>query len=259
MSQELLAYIAHFSSELSAQSFPDNLDEKEADIYEHLFYKNELPIDKYSALIKSFKSRFPLNEAVVTLARERLLVLVNNDKISFDDESLEIMSQSQAYVEYLEHHSEAFINSLSERTYTFSSKQILALLKSSCFSDYDKILILDKKMEAHLLLESGELIEVSAHLIISVGARSSCLNKDKRLELLTAFIRLHKNDSECVTNSLRVLGGQYAELTENKRPLIEITELNTDLLSVLKDAGYISSFTNESHGDAYRVFPRRKK
>ena len=240
------------------QLFPDELQENEADIYESLFYNNELPIDKYSALIKSFKSRFPLSEAVATLERERLLVLVNNDKIPFADESLEIMSQSQAYVEYLEYHSEAFIDSLSEETYSFSSKQILALLKSSCFSDSDKILILDD-VEARLLFTSEELIEVSAHLIISVGARSSCLDKDKRLELLTAFIRLHKKDSECVTNTLRVLGGQYAELTENKRPLIEITELNDSLLSVLKDAGYISSFAKESRGDGYRVIPRRKK
>lgn len=258
MSQELFAYIAHFSSELSVQLFPDELQENEADIYESLFYNNELPIDKYSALIKSFKSRFPLSEAVATLERERLLVLVNNDKIPFADESLEIMSQSQAYVEYLEYHSEAFIDSLSEETYIFSSKQILALLKSSCFSDSDKILILDD-VEARLLFTSEELIEVSAHLIISLGARSSCLEKDKRLELLTAFIRLHKKDSECVTNTLRVLGGQYAELTENKRPLIEITELNDSLLSVLKDAGYISSFAKESRGDGYRVIPRRKK
>ena len=258
MSQELLDYIAHFSSELSAQSFPDNLDEKEADIYEHLFYNNELPIDKYSALIKSFKSRFPLNEAVVTLARERLLVLVYNDKIPFEDESLEAMSKSQAYVEYLEHHSKAFVVSLSEKNYTFNSKQILALLKSACFSDSDKLSILDK-VEVCLLLESEELIEVSAHLIISVGARSSCLDKDKRLELLTAFIRLHNNDSECVSNTLRALGGPYAELTENKRPLIEATKLNAAILSVLKDAGYISSFTKESRGDAYRVIPRRKK
>lgn len=258
MSQELLAYISHFSSELSVQLFPDELQENEAGIYEKLFYNNELPVEDYSALIKSFKRRFPLNEAVVTLARERLLVLVNNDKISFDDESLEIMYRSQAYVEYLEHHSEAFIGSLSERTYTFSSKQILTLLKSSSFIDSDKVLIMDA-VEARLLLTSEELIEVSSHLIISVGTRSSCLDKDKRLELLTAFIRLHKNDSECVTNTLRVLGGQYAELTENKRPLIEITELNDSLLSVLKDAGYISSFTNESRGDGYRVIPRRKK
>ena len=257
MSQELHAYIEHFSSELSVQLFPDELYGNEADIYESLFYNNELPVDKYSALIKSFKSRSPLNAHIATLARERLLVLVYNDKIPFDDESIEAMSKSQAYVEYLEHHSKAFVVSLSEKNYTFNSNQILALLKSACFSDSDKLSIVDK-VEVCLLLESEELVEVSAHLIISIGTRSSYLSMDKRLELLTAFVGLHKNDRECITDTLCVLGGQFAELTENKRPIIKATELNASLLSVLRDVGYISSFAKESHG-GYRVIPKRKK
>ena len=263
MTEELLEYVSHYSSELASQLFlGDNLDIEES-IYAELFYSNRLKVGKYTALLSSFRNVFPITDGVRDLSKDRLVSLINNGKLPFEEDILAVMEGTDAFTEYLIYHSRSFVNSLSSRTYCFSSEQIITLLGTSRFSIADKCSIIET-VDIARCLESN----VCADIITELYWRAA-LNGDKlalsrisiykRIQIVMQSIQMHLDNTECIDILLKSLDAAYAELTKSKRPLIENNSLNTDLLSTLKAAQYISSYSVDSRSsDKYRVIPRKR-
>lgn len=263
VTDELLEYVSHYSSELASQLFPEDNVDLEESIYAELFYSNRLPIDKYAVLITSFENVFPLQDNVLDLSENRLIILINNGKILFNNENLAVMEESKVFAEYLIYHSTPFIDSLARRAYNFSSSQFLTLLRSAKFSDLDKSSIIEA-IDISRYLTSNECADSTTALYwraVSNEDESSLsrISIDKRVQIVTQSIRMDLDNKERIERLLKSLGGTYAELTENKRPLIENNTINTDLLSTLKDSQYISSYSEDSRfPDKYRVIPRKR-
>lgn len=263
MTDELLEYISHYSSELTSQLFPEDNVGLEERIYAELFYNNRLKVEKYTALLSSFRNVFPITDAVRDLSKDRLVTLINNGKLPFEEEILAVMEETDAFAEYLLYHSMSFVNSLSSRTYCFSAEQIITLLGASRFSVADKCSIIET-VDIARCLESSACADSITELywkaaLIGDKLALSRINIDKRIQIVMKSIQMHLDNTERIDILLKSLDDAYAELTENKRPLIENNSLNTDLLSMLKAAQYISSYSVDSRSsDKYRVIPRKR-
>lgn len=263
MPDELLKYVSYYSSELASQLFPDDNVDLEESIYAELFYSNRLEVEKYTALLSSFRNVFPTTNGLRDLSKDRLVSLINNGKLPFEDEILAVMEETDAFAEYLIYHSRSFVNSLSSRTYCFSSEQIITLLGTSRFSVADKCSIIEI-VDIVRCLESSACADSITELYWKAALNGdklalSRIRTDRRIQIVMKSIQMHLDNTERIDILLKSLDDAYAELTENKRPLIENNSLNTDLLSTLKAAQYISSYYADSRSsDKYRVIPRKR-
>ena len=197
------------------------------------------------------------------MSKDRLVSLINNGKLPFEDEILAVMEETDAFAEYLIYHSRSFVNSLSSRTYCFSSEQIITLLGTSRFSVADKCSIIEI-VDIVRCLESSACADSITELYWKAALNGdkialSRIRTDRRIQIVMKSIQMHLDNTERIDILLKSLDDAYAELTENKRPLIENNSLNTDLLSTLKAAQYISSYYADSRSsDKYRVIPRKR-
>ena len=263
MPDELLKYVSHYSSELASQLFPeDDLDIEES-IYAELFYSNRLEVGKYTALLSSFRNVFPITDGVRDLSKDRLVSLVDNGKLPFEEDVLAVMEETDAFAEYLIYHSRSFVNSLSSRTYCFSSNQIITLLEASRFSVADKCSIIET-VDIVRCLESSACADSITEVYWKAALNGdklalSRISIYKKIQIVMQSIQMHLDNTERIDILLKSLDDAYTELTENKRPLIENNSLNTDLLSTLKAAQYISSYSVDSRSpNKYRVIPRKR-
>ena len=263
MTDELLEYISHYSSELASQLFPEDNVELEESIYAELFYSNRLNVEKYTALLSSFRNVFPITGGVRDLSKDCLVSLINNGKLPFEEEILAVIEGTDAFAEYLIYHSRSFVNSLPSRTYCFSPEQLITLLGTSRFSVADKCSIIET-VDIAGCLESSTCADSITELYSKAALNGdklalSRISIDKRIQIVMQSIQMHLDNTEHIDILLKSLDDAYAELTENKRPLIENNSLNTDLLSTLKAAQYISSYYADSRSsDKYRVIPRKR-
>lgn len=263
MTDELLEYISHYSSELASQLFPEDNVELEESIYAELFYSNRLNVEKYTALLSSFRNVFPITGGVRDLSKDCLVSLINNGKLPFEEEILAVIEGTDAFAEYLIYHSRSFVNSLPSRTYCFSPEQLITLLGTSRFSVADKCSIIET-VDIAGCLESSTCADSITELYSKAALNGdklalSRISIDKRIQIVMQSIQMHLDNTEHIDILLKSLDDAYAELTENKRPLIENNSLNTDLLSTLKAAQYISSYYEDSRSsDKYRVIPRKR-
>lgn len=263
MTDELLEYISHYSSELASQLFPEDNVELEESIYAELFYSNRLNVEKYTALLSSFRNVFPITGGVRDLSKDCLVSLINNGKLPFEEEILAVIEGTDAFAEYLIYHSRSFVNSLPSRTYYFSPEQLITLLGTSRFSVADKCSIIET-VDIAGCLESSTCADSITELYSKAALNGdklalSRISIDKRIQIVMQSIQMHLDNTEHIDILLKSLDDAYAELTENKRPLIENNSLNTDLLSTLKAAQYISSYYADSRSsDKYRVIPRKR-
>lgn len=263
MPDELLKYVSHYSSELASQLFPeDDLDIEES-IYAELFYSNRLEVGKYTALLSSFRNVLPITDGVRDLSKDRLVSLVDNGKLPFEEDVLAVMEETDAFAEYLIYHSRSFVNSLSSRTYCFSSNQIITLLEASRFSVADKCSIIET-VDIVRCLESSACADSITEVYWKAALNGdklalSRISIYKKIQIVMQSIQMHLDNTERIDILLKSLDDAYTELTENKRPLIENNSLNTDLLSTLKAAQYISSYSVDSRSpNKYRVIPRKR-
>lgn len=82
--------------------------------------------------------------------------------------------------------------------------------------------------------------------------------KKNRVKVATYKIRTSDADPNTIKDYLSALGGDYEAINDkSKKPKIGSVEYNVNLLNVLKDIGYISSFKEESKGNALRIYPKK--
>lgn len=81
MSDELMSFINYFATELSGEICPDGLSNKD-DLYISLFSSKMLNIDNYRKLLRSFTGHFPDIDRLQNVGQDRLMILVENRRIS---------------------------------------------------------------------------------------------------------------------------------------------------------------------------------
>lgn len=86
MSEELISFINYYVTELSGEICSNDLSNKN-DLYVSLFGSKMLNIDNYRKLLRSFTGHFPDIDKLQNVGQDRLMILVENERIPSNPEA----------------------------------------------------------------------------------------------------------------------------------------------------------------------------
>lgn len=263
LTEELFSYIDYFHPELEEEC-TDDIGSKDT-LFKGLLGTNKLSIKAYRSMCRVFDNVFDGYTELSQLEEERLYILLDDDKIAFSEENIEIMQEIAIYHNYLIHFHKEFIKNL-DYTYNIDTNCAISLLNSDKFSLQEKreiIAIFSPEimtksqnladMVIEILLASNDLSMEQSTLNVSLR---TARNESNKVHLLTRILSLHSYNSDEVSAFLNLLGGKYTEIAERKKhPVFENNEWNVALLSKLESIGFISSTSPDK--DGVRVHPKR--
>lgn len=266
ITNEWIAYIEHFANELSSEHFVER--DCEHPIFERLFEAKYISLENYQSLCCSFDSVFENNEEIAQLDKERLLILLQLDKIPFSSENTVIMQETPIYADYLIHYSTDFYNNLNE-PYNLNWTTALNVLKSDKFTMDMKRNIINI-VDPDVIRNSQPLADmiISIMLCTNIGDMNPTLlndlihitkNIENKVKIVTKILSSSQQTEEEITNLLSLMGeDKYIEIAERiKKPVFDPTPWNISLLTILEKNEFISSLKEEKNG--IRVNPRRIK
>lgn len=173
MSDELISFINYYKTELSGEICSNDLSNKN-DLYVSLFGTKMLNIDNYRILLRSFSDSFSDVDKLNNVGQDRLLILVENGRIS---------CSADAFASLLVNISEKEFLRLELVIYTITSglndNNLIAHLISSVEGDYHEICDQDKRVKLSDNTLNRKLLEA----LKDVGFISSYRNDKDKLQV----------------------------------------------------------------------------
>lgn len=263
ITDELLSYIEHYYPKLEEEC-SDEIESKGA-LFNELLGSSKLSLKAYRSISKAFNIKFDGFEKLGQLDRERLLILLADDKIAFTEANIDILQKMSIYPNYLIHYHKDFLNNL-EYAYNIDVIDALTLLDSDEFSLQEKrriIGILSPKVMAGSQVLADKIIGIllaANDILVGQDALNGVLtiaeNEKNKVIIASQMLSNYSYNNEGVSSLLSLLGGKFVEIAERrKHPVIENNAENVALLSRLENIGFISSKTPEK--DGLRVHPKR--
>ena len=264
LTDDLIKFVEHYHQELE-EKCQDEVASKQI-LFEGLLCSNVLSIESFRSVCIAFDLQFNNHKPLAKLERERLEILLENDKITFSKANTSILKNTDIYSEYLIHYSQEFIDTL-DASYQFDEATVLTLLNSNRFMTQEKRRIIDVTNEdillsssladkvIELLLDSND-ISLDEHILIGL-LESSSIHRNKLL-LVCQMLKENQYSMEDISSLLATLGGKYVEIAERrKHPVIDNNEDNVALLNQLKNLHFIS--TTSPKDDGIRIYPPTKQ
>ena len=263
LTDDLLKYVEHYHKELEEEC-SDGIVSKQS-LFEALLCSNELTTVSFRSICKAFDLQFDNNKSLIQVDKERLMILLVDDKIVFSSENTSILKDSAIYSEYLIYYSEDFINTL-DKSYQLDGKTAISLLNSNKFTIHEKRQIIDAIDEA-IILNSSILADRTIDVLLDSnnismeesflkGLLQTAKNLRNRILLINRMLKTSQYSVDGISSLLRILGGKYIEVADRrKRPVLDNNEENISLLTQLRDLHFISSISQED--DGIRVIPPR--
>lgn len=261
---ELIKYIEHYHQDLEVEC--QNEVASKQILFEGLLCSNALNIDSFRSVCLAFDLQFNNHKQLANLEQERLMVLLENEKIAFSKENASILTNTNIYSEYLIYYSQNFIDTL-DASYHLDEKTVFSLLNSDSFTIQDKRKIINVTEEnillsssladrvTKLLLDSDD-VSLGEHIL--KGLLQSSTNLRNKILLVCKMLSVNNYSFEDISSLLRYLGGKFVEIAERrKHPVIDNNEDNVALLNQLKNLHFISTTSPEN--DGIRVYPPTKQ
>jgi hypothetical protein len=229
-----------------------------------LIYCKELTNDSFESLKKSLPytySRIPSE----SLSTARVYGLINYGLINFTKENYADIRENHKQIlpELISKHMESFLSNAGD--FDVDNTDCLNLISSDKISTDDKVNILNEfgdiiecssKSYANevlnVIFKSKEPFQISEQILTSILAQD--ISQKNKLELLL-------NQQEFLNYSnmeqyMESIGEPYDKMmASKKRPVIEDTKTNQEILQLLERHGLISSFREEKQGQI-RVFAK---
>ena len=102
VTEELVNYMEHYVSELAAITIREQ--DPANDLFEELLAKNILSISTYKSFATTFTTVFDYScKDLKTLENERLRILINKEKLAFNQDVLSVINDTAALCHYIEH------------------------------------------------------------------------------------------------------------------------------------------------------------
>ncbi|MCM1140151.1 MAG: P-loop NTPase fold protein [Muribaculum sp.] len=257
----VINYIKVNCESLSAENSASGIN-KEVELFDLLFGSNDyLTLEEYKSLDKAFECEVEGDNYLKTLSRNRFEVLLNNRKIPFVKENLAVLTGTAYLSSYLLFWSENFIDNL-DWDYSLTADDCRNLLKSDTFSIEEKFLII-RKAQYSIILNSTALSDIVISILsknvdgipYNIAELRSLIKQCSVLEPkkiianhILQSLDYHETDFEDV---LQTIGEPFTTIAERrKKPKIEKSVSNIELLNTLKKKGFISSVTDD--GDYLR-------
>lgn len=256
-------YINHYAEELSKESYPISLDDKD-ELYENLFGYNMLSIENYGKLLQSFDRVFPKVDLLANLSCDRLRVLIRQGRVPFNQESLSIINNTAALTDYILFYQKDFLQHI-DWEYNFGIDNVQILLREEQFSLDDKYNIIGV-IPASIIEGSKDVADIAINVLCKkqknnlsnealVGLIKTSTDTNRKIELITIIARDGGRDQVIIRQLLDALGSPYTEVGDkSKRPLLPNDELNRKLLDALQYIRFISKYKEEKDGEKLRVY-----
>ena len=264
LTDDLIKFIEHYHCNLE-EKCQNDIASKQI-LFEGLLCSNVLNIESFRSICLAFDLQFDNNKSLGSVERERLEILLENEKIAFTKTNTSILMNTDIYSEYLIHYSQEFIDNL-DASYQLDKETVFTLFNSNRFTIQEKRRIIDVTNEdillscsladkvIELLLDSND-ISLDGHILI--GLLQSSTNLRNKLLLVCQMLKVNQYSMEDISSLLATLGGKYVEIAERrKHPVIDNNEDNVALLNQLKTLHFISTTSPEN--DGIRVYPPTKQ
>lgn len=264
----LIDYIEQYHAALESPC-EDNIENKD-DLFKQLLGTNRLSIETFKSISKAFDNVFDGYKELNAMNSERLMILLNENKIAFSKANTEIMHNTDIYAEYLIHYSKEFITNLKSE-FKLNSEVALTLMRSNVFTASEKCKIIEI-IEDKIISGSSQLAEVIIDNVLAtnnatiaqekvVALLKSAHDEERKVNLVLLLLSDKKPTDEkigfFILLLLESLGGIYKEIAERqKHPVLPSEDWNIALLNRLQDLEYISSTAEVK--DGIRVYPKRK-
>lgn len=263
----LIEYIEYYHKDL--ENICDDTIENKDTLFKQLLGTKHISVDAYRSVSKAFDNEFEGNKSISTLDKERLTILLQDNKIAFSEANIGIMQNSAIYAEYLMHFATDFVNNLSLE-YKLSSETALKLLESKAFTPEEKCRIIEI-INNDVISDSERLAEAIIDVVLftkntsiiqkkSADVLSTAKAEKKKVNFVALLLSnqpANKKETDLMTFLLlTALGGEYKDIAERKKhPVISYNEWNINLVNTLESIEYISSKSEEKNG--LRIYPKR--
>ena len=270
VTEELVNYMEHYASELAAITIREQDPANE--LFEELLAKTILSISTYKFFATTFTTVFDYScKDLKTLDNERLEILINKEKLAFNQDVLSVINDTSALCHYIEHFYPQF-RSHCNWSYNWTEElAILVLQKEENLPDSSlevlnaipKSLRIKPKLAnklAAIYLKNDDAIDKDEE--VSMTIINNCNDEKTSVLLAIRQMRLSNGTFDIIEKTLFALGNKYAVLTDkSKRPSFEGKHYQIELLDYLKEVGYIASYKTEikDKNTVYRVYPTKSK
>lgn len=247
---------------LSIEKSASGID-KEVELFDLLFGSNEhLTLEEYVSLNKAFECDVEGDEYLTTLSKERFELLLRNRKIPFDKENIAVLNGTEQLSTYLIFWNKKFIENI-DWDYMLSAEICLVLLQSDRFSTEEKLTIIRKAQ--YPVTQNNESL---SNIVLSIFSKKidgisytiaelrSLIKQSSDIEpkkiIANHILQSIEYDETDFVEVLQSIGDtSFMVLSERrKKPKIDKTIPNLELLKTLKNKGFISSAKDE--GDFMR-------
>ena len=241
-------YIKHFT-ELLSMDYVSSEQPYGKKLFDTVFASNDLDIDSYKTLCQCFKDEyFDGNNVISSLEPERLICLINNDKIPFTDGNISILKGTEVYSNYLIHNKADFLENISK---VEINKPNVAkdILESDELSYSEKETVV-KKIPESMMFCSPELSNSIINVILNTGLNmnegtlkaliKTSTKEELRVRLANKMIKDLDYDENDIDEILSLLGDKYEKIILNEDGVtLDNTLWNKELVTTLKTKGYI--------------------
>lgn len=254
------------AEELSKVKIPKEVNSKNVygKFWKKLLQKDELEDQSYDLITKSSPWCYS-DLSFEEISDNKIKSLINNNCINPTIESFNSLKEKSdgLNIYLLEKRKSDYFNILDQLT--FDSDDLDLILKSSILNNSDKLKILNNCSEETIITNSNlkqlsSILLADNSFVVSDNVLDSILlnNQVPVKERVKIFVKYSsKYDLSFIESFLTNLGGNYAWITDtNSKARIPQDQDNWQLLSVLTDKRYISSFS-EKDSD-FRVNHKRK-
>jgi hypothetical protein len=262
LSESMISFIDHLpnAEELSEHEMPETVNDDDENIYGTLCRKimecNEISDEAFDLISKSSPWSYPdLN--IEDLSHDKVISLINNNVIDGSKESYDSVKEhfKTLHIKLFENRKTAFFKLLPDLE--FDGNDLLLSLKSTVFTNAEKITLIHSTPDAKILSEkenlpllaSLQLIEPGLKLsdeILHAMASSTLVAPVKRIQIFNNYSR--KFSAENIEAFLQNLGGDFANINSRTKAHLPDTVDNRNLVRKLSESGVISSATPKEKG-----------
>ncbi|WP_161817941.1 YobI family P-loop NTPase [Sediminibacterium roseum] len=223
---------------------------------------DEIEDDAYDKILAAVAYSFS-SLTIENLTSKKVKSLVEHRKLSFNQANFDALKENGSnHIRFIEQYRTKFLLDIS--AVSIDAGDLNLVIKSGAFSDAEKNLITEKCDEALLKQNGSSLEEVGKMILRNNTYRVS----DSLVEAILLNLRLSVEQririfkwkqSQVPDNNIdQLLNGldePYSDITiKGKRPLLPMTEYNSELASILKSRNYISSFDIKDNGVRINTF-----
>lgn len=263
LTSELINFIENNYLPLSNYRF-EILSETEK-LSQTIFLSNKLSMNAYNKLVPKINGI--LNEAALlpSLESKRLETLLKNKKLSYHQETLIGLSDTNNLGIYAENFKRHFLSIFKELTLNYTIGTCKRILYNSVFTESEKLAFYHHIPMATIIADSvlqdygvGILIERPDDLKFNITDIRALLYpgmnpiKQNKIRYL-----IMQREPDLIPEILNEMGEPYNRIVQGGNPHLEINEFNNTLLSFLKEQGVVSSFPIKK--GVYKVYPHKNQ